>query len=113
MLINWEEKRSSPRLSAKIPLRCQVRGLGGYESAVSEDISVGGVGFTNDRFISKDTYLNLEINLFSRIINAIGRVTHVNSLPHADKYHFGVQFLELDLNQKKYLSDYINMKLAA
>jgi hypothetical protein len=44
------------------------------------------------------------------ILNPIGRVAWSASLPHTDKYLCGVEFLEMPLEQRKYLEDFIEMQ---
>jgi hypothetical protein len=52
----------------------------------------------------------LEINVLLHILNPIGRVAWSASLPHTDKYLCGVEFLEMPLEQRKYLEDFIEMQ---
>ena len=108
MSINWIEKRRSPRINLKVPLRYQVRGKPEFNSAISGDISICGLGFINDRFISPQNYLNIEINLLPEVINTAGRIVRADSLPRSDRYRLGVEFVELDFRKKQFLSDYIN-----
>lgn len=110
-MFNLIEKRRFPRIDLKTPIRCQIRGSGNSVNTVSRDLGLGGIGFVNHAFIPTNTYVNLEINLLSRIINPIGRIVRINSLPHTNKFNLGVEFTELELEQKKFLSDYIDMRL--
>ena len=111
MIAKWEEKRSFPRINLKTALRCQVRGTQEFNNVVSDDISAGGVSFVNESFIVPQTRVNLEINLLSRMINTTGRIIRANPLAHSNKYRWGVEFLEIDPLQKKYLSAYMNMQI--
>ncbi len=108
MSVNWTEKRRSPRISIKAPVRYQIRGKPEANNAISGDISIGGLGFINDRFIAPDNCLNLEINLSPQMINTTGRVVRADSLPRSDRYRLGIEFLELDYQQKQFLSGYIS-----
>jgi len=105
------EKRRFPRITFKSPLRCQIRGDKEVNNVVSSDIGLGGLSCINDRFITPNTFINLELKILNRIINPIGKVIRSNPMPHSDKYQMGIEFLEIDFQQKKLLSDYINMQL--
>jgi hypothetical protein len=110
MVLIPKDNRRYPRISIDKPLRYQVRGMGGYESAIAENISVGGLGFINNEFISPKTPLMLEINVLSRILRPVGQVTRSFPLPHSSRYYSGVEFLEFNQVEKRYLSDYIDMQ---
>lgn len=110
MNINKEEKRRFPRVAFKNSLRYQIRGTKEFSNVVTNDIGGGGVSFIDNRFVAPNTYVNIEINLLSRYINSIGKIVSVNSLPHSDQYRLGVEFLEIERNQKKCLNDFLEMR---
>jgi hypothetical protein len=110
MPVALREKRCFPRVKLNMPLRYHTRGLPEYNNTLCEDISLGGVRFINDKFIRPEASLALEINVLTRALNPIGRVAWSQPLPHSDRYRVGVEFLELDLGEKNYLSDYIDMQ---
>lgn len=105
-----EEKRRFSRITLHSPLRYQIRGLSEFHNTLSNDISLGGVSFNNSRFIASNTAVALEINVLSRSLRPIGRVAWSSPLPHSDRYHLGIEFLEFDPKEKNYLSDYIDMQ---
>ena len=92
-------------------MRYAIRGVSEFNNAICDNLSAGGIGFINDKFIPPDTPLMLEINILSRALNPIVRVIQSSSLPHTERYRLGVEFLEIGLNEKRYLADYINMKM--
>lgn len=110
MAIPDEEKRRSPRIRLRIPLHYQIRGSSEFGDTISDDISAGGIGFTGNKFIVPQTLVALEINLLSRILKSIGKVAWSSPLPHSDRYRLGIEFLELDLHQRNYLKDFIDMQ---
>ena len=110
MPVRLEDKRRFPRIRLKAPLRYQIRGLTDFNNSISDNISLGGIGFTNNEFIAPSTNLMLEINVLSRVLNPIGRVAWVNPLAHSDRYHLGVEFIELGLAEKNYLAEYVGMQ---
>ncbi|MDD2752860.1 MAG: PilZ domain-containing protein [Candidatus Omnitrophica bacterium] len=105
-----EEKRRFPRIRLKAPLRYQVRGRPEFDNSLTEDISLGGVSFTNDKFIPPATNLMLEISIFSRLLNPIGKVAWINPVGHSNRYRLGVEFLELDKENTNFLSQFIDFK---
>jgi hypothetical protein len=109
MAMTSQEKRRFPRLELSLPLRYQIRGIPEFNNAVSDNFSVGGVSFINDKFIAPNTALMLEINILSRILNPVGRVVWSYNVSRSDKYKLGIEFLELDPADKNYISDYIDM----
>ena len=110
MSANWTEKRRFPRISIKLPLRYQIRGTPEFNRASSADLSIGGLGFITAGFIAPNSYLNIEINLSPRIINATARVVRADSLRRSDSYQLGVEFCKLGYQEKQLLSDYINQQ---
>lgn len=110
MELKLEDQRHFFRIRLQAPLHYQIRGKPNFNNTVTENISIGGLSFTNDKFIAPNTLLTLQVNVLSKILNPIARVAWVNSLPYNDRYRLGVEFIELDPTQKRYLADYINMR---
>jgi c-di-GMP-binding flagellar brake protein YcgR len=106
-----ENNRRFPRIELHIPLRYQIRGTSEFNNAISEDISVGGMGFLNNKFIALSSNLTLEISILSHTLTPIGKVTWTSPLPHSNRYHLGIEFLELNPVEKRYLGDYIDMQM--
>jgi len=69
-----QEKRLFPRVRLKAPVYYQVRGAPEGDSTLSDDISIGGIGMTNDTFVPTQTVLGLKIYILSRIITPVGKV---------------------------------------
>ena len=107
-----KEKRRFPRIPLRIPLHYQVRGTSKFNNTIINDISLGGLGFTNNEFIALNTTLALDLDILSRVLTPIGRIAWSSPLSHSDRCRLGVEFLELDPRDKNYLSDYIDMKAA-
>lgn len=110
-MVNFEEKRRFPRIRLKSPVQCHRRGVNELsQNAVTDDISLSGMSFTNEQFLSPNSMLMLQINVLSRILYPIAKVVWSNPLPHSDRYQVGVQFMELDPLERRYLGDYIDMQ---
>ena len=110
MVLKPEEKRRSPRIRLRAPIRFQIRGLQQSDNAISDDISIGGLSFTGNRFIAPETPVMLEINVLSRILHPAGRIAWSNTLAHSDRNRLGIEFTELNAEEKGYLADFINMQ---
>ena len=54
---------------------------------------------------------NVTYRYLSKIINPVGRVVWSQSLSHSDRYQMGIEFIEINPQDKNYLSDYINMRI--
>lgn len=89
----------------------QIRGTPEFNNTVSDNISLGGIGFINDRFIAPKTLVMLEINVLSRVLRPVGKIAWASSLPRSNKYRIGTEFLELDPKERNYLTDYVDMQM--
>jgi len=105
-----EEKRVSPRITLRAPLRYQIRGTPEFSDTVIDNISVGGMGFTNNKFIVPQTLVMLEVNILSRMLRPVGKIAWAASVPHSERYRLGIEFLELGYSDKNYLRDYVDMQ---
>ena len=106
-----EERRLFPRVGFHSQVRYQLRGKPGFDNALSDDISCGGLRFTGDRFIPTSTPVMLEINVLNRVLRPIGRVAWSTALAHSNRNQLGIEFVEFNLLEKSYLKDFVNMKL--
>lgn len=88
----------------------QLRGSPEGKNTLSEDISVGGIAISEDKFIPPQAVLGLKINILSRVLSPVGRVSWLVRQPHSARYRIGIQFVELELKEKEYLSDYISLQ---
>ena len=112
MKLASEEKRQFPRIKFKVPVRYQIRGKSDYDNSLTDNISLGGLSFTNDRFISPSTNLTLELRILAQLFTPLAKVSWISPLAHSNRYRLGVEFLDVPLQKKEYLSDFINMQLS-
>lgn len=103
-----KDSRRFPRVELHTPVSYQIRGEGRVNNTVCDNISIGGLGFVCERFIPPATPLMLEISIFSRILRVVGKVMWVQPLSHSYRNRIGLEFVELGLNDKKLLSDYVS-----
>lgn len=111
MEIKTKEARIFPRIKLSVPLRYQIRGSPDFSNTISENISLNGIGFSHTEFIAPQTLLELEIPILSRVLKPVAKVIWSNPFPHSNRYHVGAELQGLDLNEKKFLSDFITMGL--
>ena len=65
--------------------------------------------FFNDDFIAPNTPVMMEMNILSRVLRPVGRIAWSAPIPHSDRYAMGVEFVEFENEEKRYLQDYIDM----
>ena len=110
--IREKEKRIFPRVDFHSKVHYQLRGKPDFDSALTKDISCGGLKFVNDRFIPTLSPIMLEINVLNRVLRPIARVAWSTPLPHSNRNQTGVEFVEFDALEKNYLRDFINMQVS-
>lgn len=111
MVFILEEKRRFPRVKLQTPLRFQRLGRPEFVQAITDNLSLGGIGFVSDNFIPPATPLSLEVNVLSKVLNLTGRVAWSSPLPHSDRYRSGVEFTNINDKQKLAVADYIETQL--
>lgn len=107
---NQKDNRSFPRMAFHSRVRYQFRGKPDFDNGISRDISCGGLRLTNEQFIPISTLVMLEINVLNRILRPIGKVAWSTSLAHSNRNQTGIQFVEFNSLEQKYLKDFINMQ---
>ena len=112
MTIGSEEKRRFPRLKLHTPIRFQVRGQPQFENTISSDISLGGLSFSGNSFIPPQTPVMIEVNVLSKVLRAIGKISWAQPLAHSYRNRMGIEFLEMDRPEKDYLNEYLNLHLS-
>ena len=109
--VGSKENRSSPRINFHSKVHYQLRGKPEFDSAVTSNISCGGMRFSNDKFIPTSTAIMLEINVLNRVLRPIGRIAWSQPVSHSNRSHMGVEFIEFDTLERNYLKEFINMQL--
>ena len=108
-----EEKRKAPRVVTHIPVKYRklndpdslMRG-----SAVSKNLSSGGVRFCTPDFVSRACRLIVELDMpmFTKPIKAISKVAWIRKLSSGDNFEIGSQFLEISKKDKELVSKYVD-----
>lgn len=110
-LARQKENRCFPRIDFHSKIQYQIRGKADFASALTNDISCAGLRFTSDSFVSRSTAVMLEINVLNRLLRPVGKVAWSMPLAHSDRNQMGIEFIEFDMLERKYLEDFINMRL--
>jgi len=107
------EKRKYPRVKTHIPVKYRklrdgagTIGLG----SLSRNLSLGGVHFRTNEFISMACRLILELDIpmLTKPIKAISKVAWIRRTGSGDDYEVGNQFLEISKKDKELISKYVN-----
>ena len=106
-----KEKRKFQRVNARFPIRYRIRRGGFIASALTRDLSLSGARLNADRFFPQGLNLNLELNILAKIINPVGKVVWSQAQPHSNEYQMGIEFIEINPQDRNYLSDYISMHM--
>jgi len=110
---NQKDNRSFPRVDFHSKIHYQFRGKPDFDSAITNDISCGGLRFTNDRFLPPTTPIMLEINVLNRVLRPIGKVAWSTPLSHSNRNQTGIEFVEFNMLERNYLKDFIDMQLGS
>jgi Tfp pilus assembly protein PilZ len=107
-----KEKRSSPRINARVPVQFKdiQRPIETYTGSITKDISSGGLRFSSNEFLSIFTRLLLEVSVpsFSRPVKAISKVAWIQKVPRSNQYNVGLQFMDMTEEDKKALNSFIS-----
>ena len=107
-----EEKRRYPRVESNLPLQYKnLKKLSGVSmGSLASNISVGGIRFKTNEFISLACRLVVEINLptIPKPIKAISKVAWIRKLPVGEQYELGNQFLEIAKEDKDHITNFTN-----
>ena len=112
MALEKFEKRRDPRIDFKFPLSYKIRGSSEFDQTVANDISCGGLSFIEDKFLTPDTRLMFEIKILDKVLHPVGRIAWANQLPHSSRYTMGVEFLEMEMDTRNYLCDFVDMHIS-
>ncbi len=106
------EKRRFPRITLRVPVSFRIRGKSQQLATLSRNISEGGMGLLTDQFLAPDTFLNLEFSVLRRFFSLYAKTKWITSVPGSDSYHFGLEFLEVQPNDREYIFDYVKVQEA-
>ena len=107
-----KERRSSPRIKARLPVQFKdiQRPIETYSGSITKDVSEGGIRFISGDFLSIFTRLLLEVSVpsFTRPIKAISKVAWIQKIPRSNQYNVGLQFMDMTEEDKRHLTSFIS-----
>ena len=109
MEISTRESRRSPRVRLTTPVRMQVRGSNLFNRTIGENVSESGLCLVNSEFVAPLTPVMLEIEVLSKVLHPIGKVVWATPYARANRYRLGAEFIEIEPQEKKFLTDFVNM----
>lgn len=107
------ERRGLQRVTAKLPVRYQLRDSGIRGSSITADISASGTQILASEFLGLNKNLLLEFFLSEapvKMINAFAKVIWSEQLPYTDRYRVGLEFNQINDEAKRTLSDFISSR---
>jgi c-di-GMP-binding flagellar brake protein YcgR len=111
MLEQSPQHRRFTRIAEHLPVSFRVRGLQELSHTLTENLSIGGAGLRSEKYVRPQALLDLDLQLESRVVHAVGRVAWTQNMLHADRVRFGVEFIECDPRDAEYVTDFIEKRL--
>ena len=102
------EKRAYPRIEISFPVECGLLAQNSYFYTVSKNVSIGGLKIIANEFLSKNSLVKIHINLIDRLLKAKAKVNWCNKEPVAERYFVGLEFLEMEEEDRQLLIQFIN-----
>lgn len=119
----YREKRRFPRVSVQFDLIYKINSPPEVRMRVGEgeirastfDISEGGMAIITERQIPYATELEILFHLIfpdkqTPPIYAVGIVRYNTAMPDGKGYRLGIQFMNIDKNDKQTIADFIKIK---
>lgn len=77
---------------------------------LTRDLSLGGIRFICDQFISQGSILKLKIELqhTHRVINAVARLVWIKTIYDDESYETGAQFIEINKEDLEFLKYHLS-----
>lgn len=109
-----DEKRKHKRINVSLPVNYATLEIPEKRcgNAVCKDISQGGVKIILDRFYPHKTKFLLKVDLENvrRVIESIAETIWSFNEPYSNRYYAGLQFIDMNKENKNILKQYINVQ---
>nr|CAX68989.1 probable Type IV pilus assembly protein PilZ [uncultured bacterium] len=103
------EKRKYQRTQISLPVEAQVLSSKRYFHTVSKDISLVGIRIIMNEFIAHDNSLRLDVNLIDRVLPLKAKLIWCNQERLSDRYVVGLEFVELDLETRDHIVQFLHL----
>ncbi len=104
-----KEKRRFVRIHVSFPVECKTLPSQVYFYTVSKDLGLGGLKIISKDFLSKDSFVTVNVNLIDRILNAKGKIVWCNNRRASERYISGIEFIEMNQINRIELFELINL----
>jgi c-di-GMP-binding flagellar brake protein YcgR len=104
-----DERRKYVRIPEKAEISYSVVSAAISGQCTTSDVSQGGIRFTTDHFIPKDSRLKVKITFSdaSVTIEALVKMVWIKELPAGGLYEIGAQFIDISQKASDHLLGYI------
>ena len=104
------DRRNTPRFRAYRPVRLQKPGSLQIVETLTKDLGVGGLRCVSPALFPVSTEVNVELVLSSgeEPFSIRGRTVWFLMIPHSEQVELGIEFIELENQNKRRLSVYID-----
>jgi len=110
----FQEKRINKRINLSLPINYESLEIEKKEidSAISKDISEGGLRLLFHKFYPPKTKFLLKIKLegIDKIIETMAEIAWSFNAQFSNNYYSGLRFLEMDSSERKILKEYLDIK---
>lgn len=112
---DFPERRQQLRVNTAMSV--QYRGIRQADdsvvSAISRDISTGGVSLLVNEFISVFTRLVLDIAVPSapKPVRVVSKVAWIRKRPYGEQYEVGAQFMDMSEEDKRGVFDFVDRSI--
>jgi len=103
-----QERRKYERINISFPVECFDVENKNFFYTVTKDLSLGGTKIVNDKFLPKDNFLKVNLNLIDKILTLNAKVVWCNKLKFSDKYFVGLNFTDIEETSKQSLLNFIS-----
>ncbi len=105
-------RRNFIRENIHTPIRYGMKSTNNFGATLTKDISEGGVRIILDNFLALNTEVKLNLSLpeITRSISALGKISWSQNLPCSERYQFGVEFTQINSEDKKHLLEFLREK---
>ena len=103
-----KERRETQRVDVSFPVECNLLTQRNYFYTVSKDLSLGGAKILSNDFLARGNNIKMNINLIDSVVMLKAKVSWCNKDRASDRYLCGVEFTEVNANNKNELCQFLN-----
>ena len=109
-----QEKRTNKRLSVYLPINYDILGspVKDFGNTTSKDLSLNGIKILANKFFPAGTQFLIKLHLtdINRTLELEAEGKWSSNMQFSNQFHSGLNFRDLNIQQKEILEEYINFK---